>query len=65
MSDNKNASDNDSATGVSGPRADTRPRVLGVSRRLVLGAAGLLLVLLALAWYLWRQHSAQDPAAAF
>jgi HlyD family secretion protein len=57
-------SDNN-ATGANGQAADGPPRMLAVSRRLILGTAGVLLVFLALGGYLWRQHSAQDPAAAF
>jgi len=35
------------------------------SRRLLLGALAVILVLAALAVYLWRQHGANDPGAAF
>lgn len=36
-----------------------------MKRRVLIGALAAVVVLLAAGWYLWRQHGANDPAAAF
>jgi HlyD family secretion protein len=49
-------------------RPDTEEQLSGrrrPSRRVLLGALAILAALLALAGYLWRQHGAKDPNAAF